>query len=258
MNITTYYESLKNDQNNISYWYPKIRNCGMSIPKTQIFTVPERIVKAFYMEGNMQQNIDEVYEWVKSELTPLLKPELQGLIFMKNGAYSNKFDFSTCATRATAIDITRNLIEINYASLMFETGGNAEVAIRERIISNENEVPCIYNGMPLRNEYRLFYDFDNNKPLYIVNYWDWEYCHDAISRNVTDKIVYETIYPQLNKHYEEKKDVVMENCRKALKCVSGLSGIWSVDIMEDETGTLWLIDMAIGERSAYWNPKLAV
>ena len=36
-----------------------------------------------------------------------------------------------------------------------------------------------------------------------------------------------------------------------------LSGIWSVDILEDEQGEFWLIDMALGYRSAYWNPEKA-
>lgn len=33
-----------------------------------------------------------------------------------------------------------------------------------------------------------------------------------------------------------------------------LEGIWSVDILEDEND-LWLIDMTIGYRSAYWDPN---
>ena len=32
-----------------------------------------------------------------------------------------------------------------------------------------------------------------------------------------------------------------------------LTGIWSVDILEDEYKNFWLIDMALGYRSAYWN-----
>ena len=145
-----YYESLKASPNNISYWYPKIKNCGIRVPLTQIYEVPENVVNAFFMEGDQQKDIDEVYEWVKTEVLPSLLPELQGLIFLKNGAFSNKFDFQNCATKATAIDIARNLIEINYASLMFGTGGNAEIAVRERIMFDESTTPCIYNGMPLR------------------------------------------------------------------------------------------------------------
>lgn len=252
--FTNYYESLKNSQNNISFWYPKIKDCGILVPRTQIFEVPEYIVEAFFMEGDQQYKMDEVYQWVKAELLPALIPELQGLIFIKNGAYSNKFDFHTCATRATAMDITRSLIEINYASLMFETGGNTEVAVRERIMSDESITPCIYNGMPLQNEYRVFYDFDKKKVLYIVNYWDWDFCYDAISRNATDKMVYEATYPELSKRFEENKNSVKDIVKESMKKVNGLTGIWSIDILADESKNLWLIDMAVGRQSAYWDP----
>ena len=253
--FTDYYNSLKENPNNISYWYPKIKDCGMLVPETLIVTIPEDIVIAFFMEGDVQANQDKVYEWVKTAIMPALPSSLRGLIFMKNGAFSNKFDFNTCAIRANALEITRNLIEINYTSLMFDTGGNTEVAIRERILSNSN-IPCIYHGMPLNNEYRVFYDFDSKKALYSVNYWDWGYCHDAISRNLSDKLIYECYYGRLLKHYEEMKDNVMQLVEEHMQNVTGLDGIWSIDIME-ANGQMYLIDMALGENSAYWDPVLA-
>lgn len=252
MSFTDYYNSLKENINNISYWYPKIKDCGMLIPDTHIVQVPEDIVKSFFMD-NAEDDMSNVYEWVKNSLMPSLPNNLKGLIFMKNGAFSNKFDFKTCCIRANPLEIASNLIDINYTSLMFDTAGNTEVAIREVIYSDTKEIPCIYNGMPLRNEYRIFYDFTNKKPLYIVNYWDWDYCYDSISRNATDKIIYESVYPKLLKHYEENKDRVIQTVSEHMKNVD-LEGIWSVDILEDEND-LWLIDMAIGYRSAYWDPS---
>lgn len=258
MSFTDYYNDLKDNPNNISYWYPKIKDCGINVPKTLIFDVPENIVECFFMEGNQQKNMDDVYEWVKTTIMPTLNSsEIGGLIFMKNGAFSNKFDFDSCSIRANALEITRNLIEINYTSLMFETGGNTEVAIRERIPFREDETPCIYHGMPLRNEYRVFYDFDNHKALYVVNYWDWDYCHEAISRNATDKFIYEAVYPQLNQHYVDNCECVMNGVAEHMKDITGLSGIWSIDILEDEHQCFWLIDMALGHRSAYWDPVKA-
>ena len=256
MSFEDYYNRLKSNPNNISFWYPKIKDCGILTPNTYITDVPEAVLKACFMEGDQQKNMDTVYEWVKNELMPAIPKELRGLLFIKNGTYSNKFDFNTACSRYNALDIARSIIEINYASLMFETDGNSEIAIRERIRHYEDVTPCIYNGMPLHNEYRIFYDFDSKKPLYVVNYWDWEYCHDAISRNVTDGIIYETHYSDLLEHYEENKDKVMKYVDEHMKNVSGLEGIWSVDIME-AYGNLWLIDMAVGYRSAYWDPVKA-
>jgi hypothetical protein len=256
MSFTDYYNSLKDNKNNISFWYPKVKDCGILTPNTYITEVPEEIVNACFMEGNQQECMDKVYNWVKDEVMPNIPQELRGLLFIKNGAYSNKFDFNTACARYSALDIARSVIEINYASLMFETGGNAELAIRERIIHYDSIVPTIYNGMPLQNEYRIFYDFDNKQPLYIVNYWDWGYCHDAISRNITDKLVYECYYGRIQEHFEEMKDTVTELVDKHMQDVTGLEGIWSIDIME-ANGRFWLIDMALGNRSAYWDPVRA-
>lgn len=256
MSFTDYYNHLKENTNNISFWYPKIKDCGILTPNTFITDIPEEVLKACFMEGNQQRCIDTVYNWVRDVLMPAIPQELRGLLFVKNGAYSNKFDFHTACARYNALEIARSIIEINYASLMFETGGNTEIAIRERIMHYEDIVPCIYNGMPLQNEYRVFFNFDTKKALYVVNYWDWDYCHDSISRNISDKIIYEAHYGRLEEHYKANKDKIMQYVEDHMQNVTGLEGIWSVDIME-ANDQLWLIDMAIGHRSAYWNPELA-
>ena len=149
MSFTDYYNYLKKNPNNISFWYPKIKDCGIPTPLTYIVEVPEKVLMACFMEGNIQDNIDTVYDWVKTELMPNIPDDLHGLLFIKNGAFSNKFDFNTACVRFNSMDITRSIIEINYASLMFETGGNTELAIRERILHRDDVTPCIYNGMPL-------------------------------------------------------------------------------------------------------------
>ena len=35
------------NKNNFSYWFPKIKNCGIKVPDTMIFKVPEEIRKHF-------------------------------------------------------------------------------------------------------------------------------------------------------------------------------------------------------------------
>lgn len=253
--MNEYYNDLKQDVHNVSYWFPKVENCGIKVPKTFVKEIPVELFGHLFID-NPEEDIDYIYNWVKNELMPSIPDELRGLIFIKNGAFSNKFDFSTCSIRCNPLEIARSIAEINYASLMFDTGGNTEIVIRERIPYDEQKTMTIYNGMPLRNEYRIFYDFDNRKALYIANYWDWDYCHDAICRNASDRIIYEEIYKPLEHIYNSNKDKVMKLVEDHMQDVE-LSGIWSVDILEDEQGEFWLIDMALGHRSAYWNPEKA-
>ena len=250
-----YYNDLKQDVHNVSYWFPKVKDCGIKVPETFIKVIPEELLPHLFMD-KPDEDINIIFNWVQSELIPDIPSTLRGLIFVKNGAFSNKFDFNTCSIRSNALELTRAIIEINYASLMFDTGGNTEIVIRKRIPFDERITSTIYHGMPLRNEYRVFYDFDNRKALYIANYWDWDYCHDAISRNITDKLIYEKVYNSLAEHYVQNREKVMNLVEEHMKDVD-LTGIWSVDILEDECHDFWLIDMALGYRSAYWNPEKA-
>lgn len=251
--MNEYYNDLKQDIHNVSYWFPKVENCGIKVPKTFIKEIPVDLFGHLFID-HPEKDIDCIYNWVKNELMPSIPDDLRGLIFIKNGAFSNKFDFSTCAIKCNILEITRSIIEINYTSLMFDTGGNTEIVIRERIPFDERTTRTIYHGMPLRNEYRVFYDFDNRKALYVVNYWDWDYCHDTICRNASDKIIYEESYKHLEYIYNKNKDKVMKLVEKHMQNVN-LSGIWSIDILEDEQSEFWLIDMALGYRSAYWEER---
>ena len=174
---------------------------------------------------------------------------------MKNGGFSDKYRFNLCTPGPDELGMAENLINMNYDALCFSADGITEVCVRELIPHNEKTTPCIYQGMPLRPEFRVFYDFDRHQPLYAVNYWDWDYCYKAISRNPTDKIVYEAVYPQLESRYQEVSQFAMELVEKSLANVTGLKGIWSVDLMEVDNRKFYLIDMALGASSAYWDQE---
>ena len=129
--------------------------------------------------------------------------------------------------------------------------GCDEIVVREFIESNSKVTPCIYNGLPLRSEFRVFYDFEEQKPIFTVNYWDFNYVYPHLYA-ATDKIIFEHERNRLEKAFSENRDRVQAMVDTAMKRVNGLNGQWSVDILMDESGTLWLIDMAIAQRSAYW------
>jgi len=252
--FTDYY---KNNINNISNWYPKIKDCGIKTPKTFIIQVPENIMAAFFMDHG-DDDLDTIFKWVKENIMPVLSENNLFFFFMKNGTFSNKFDFNnSCRCRANVYEITTQLVNLCYNAELLGAGGISEIAIREFIgvwYNLAKDIPTIYNGMLLRPEFRVFYNFDKRKVLYTVNYWDWQYCHDSIcSQNATDKIVYESYYDHIAQAFESNKQYVEDLVAKCMNNVN-LTGIWSVDIMLDEQNSeYWLIDMAIAQQSAYWN-----
>lgn len=261
MSFTSFYNDLSQNPNLLSHWFPAVKDCGMRVPRTEIIPVPEHVAEAFFME-RQDKDFEIIYRWVKEMVMPIAKqfPYYGNtpFLFMKNGSFSDKFNARNCYVRRDAPELTMKLMDMNYDAIMVDAYGIygiTELILREYIPYTKGKVPCIYNGLPLRPEFRVFYDFDEHRTLYSVNYWDWDYCHDAISQIATDQIIYEKMYPVLSKQYDVWRDAVEKEVEKSMKTVTGLSGRWSVDILLDETDTLWLIDMAVARQSAYWDPE---
>lgn len=78
----------------------------------------------------------------------------------------------------------------------------------------------------------------------------YPHLHDA-----TDKIVFEHERERIEGAFKSEKDRVQAMVETAMKRVTDLAGQWSVDILMDEGDNLWLIDMAIAQRSAYWEKR---
>lgn len=251
------------DPNNLSNWYPKIKDCGIKTPETIIVTCPKDIIKSFFMD-DPDKDRKIIMEWASTLMPKVKELKMGAFVFIKNGNFSNKFDASSCIVHSwSEAEIAMAIIDINYTALMFGAGGIEEIVFREFIDYNNAVVPCIYNGLPFRPEYRVFYDFDTHEVLYSVNYWDWGYCHEAMLRNATDRIVYETYYCVIDHNFQKHKKEVEALVTSRMEKVTGLNGRWSIDIMQKNTNmtkgfdpdNLWLIDMAVAERSAYWNPE---
>lgn len=236
-------------------WYPHILDFGYfshaEIIAHQVFTWEETEVIC------KDESFDKV-DW--NRINEILKPTLDKMkpykIYnIKNGCFSNKFDFKTCL--ATKEDLAQQLWKINQQSSLFETGGYTELVVREYIPFEHKEVPTIYNGMPLREEVRVFYNLDKKKIEYIVDYWDYDYCYGNIY-DITDKIVFNWFHNKTagrpESHSLKLEQIKTTICEKinTLKFDDKLTGIWSIDFMWHDN-KLYLIDMARGFRSAYWN-----
>lgn len=263
-----YMNYLRNNPNNFSYWFPhiqKLDNHGISIPKSIIIPIPEEIYRSFFREKGGDG--ERVEEWILKTVKPVIEQTAwlkNRKIFIKNGCFSNKFDFANGCLVSDAADtdlLIHNITNIEYLAATFETDGNLELVLRE-YIEPAPKTPTIYNGMPLRPEIRVFFDFENHNILYVANYWDWDYCHEKIcfawdGSRKPDADVYEQVYPHLKDETERLKQKHLSVIWSALNQVTTLTmpngrpNIWSVDFMAEED-KVWLIDMAQGWRSVYW------
>lgn len=240
--------------NDFSFWFPKVQNCEIKVPKTIMFKTPEELHRHFFMD-NYKEDYKLIGDWVKREVMPVLEKEHMQIVFIKNAVFSNKFDASTCFVNMETL--INGVVNLNYAALCVGADGFTELVVRERIRHDASRTPCIYNGLPLRTEFRVFYDFDSNKVLYTANYWDYEYVYRNLYDR-TDKIILDHMRNEIETSFNTRKAEVEKLVADNMKKVQGLSGKWSVDILLSDTdNSYWLIDMAVAEQSTYWNPKLA-
>ena len=112
--------------------------------------------------------------------------------FVKTGVFSSKFDFRNAHVQGEkeVKELGEYLLFISnqasqLASLMHGTYGAATTnvwAVRDYIHDVENN-PCIYKGLPLHTEYRVFVDFDTDEILGISPYWRSDIMEKRFSRN---------------------------------------------------------------------------
>lgn len=247
----------KCNPNLISNWYPKVVDCGIRTPMTEIISIPTEVIRSLFNErkGDAQR----VGAFVHEKVMPAVE-RMQGAThrppFLKNGCYSGKFNFKLCAPeKADEQTMLRSFKAINEEALCFGAMGATEFAVRERIKAPES-LPAIYSGMPLQTEFRVFYDFNSRKALYIVNYWNKDDVYEAICRNEKDKESFDARNPYIESDYRINCGHIFDLVDGAMKNVKGLSGMWSVDILLDAWRQAWLIDMALAPQSYYWDfPK---
>ena len=246
--------------NDFSYWFPKVKDCGMHVPPSVVVKTPQHLIDngTFCLDNNAKDTAD-IQAWVDGEIIPAIKSAgLEYLpLFVKNASFSGKFDANENCF-AMKENLTEHIKSIMYNDLSVGVDGFSEIVIRQRIRFNPKTTPCIYNGLPLRPEFRVFYDFDEKSVIFVANYWAYAYCFDGLFF-LTDQIIFNHMRGELERVFAEYKDFVAQKVAWHMKNVSGLSGAWSVDIMfadypqpGEEDPTMFLIDMAVAEKSAYW------
>src|SRR5690606_25319414 len=122
-----------------------------------------------------------------------------------------------------------------------------EVVIREYITDVDDRLE-IYHTMPLRTEFRVFYDFDEKKTFGIANYWHPHLMEEKGALDAIDAQVYKIEKQKIMKEYQEDKNRGAAEVDFLLKGCDSLHGKWSMDIMKNGD-SYYIIDMARMEYS---------
>lgn len=264
------YEIIGMNPNSMGHWLPKLvyavqKQDFFKIPKTTVIKVPLTLLQLtrndyFALTPTTKYIVDQfcmkAFHLDESEE-----------YFIKTGTYSSKFDFRNAHVHGAkeVRELGEYLLYIHFQALqmasplckpvIYGVSTTNEWVVREFIKDTENN-PCIYKGLPLHTEYRLFVDFDTNEVIGMSPYWEpkimkQRFAHedDADSpHQIHDYIIYQMHETVLMDRYEKNKAMVKKSLERIMPDID-LSGQWSVDIMQNGDD-FYIIDMALAANSA--------
>ena len=266
------YEIIGTNPNSMGHWLPKLVNACMGqdffkIPATTIAKVPMTLLQLTRCEYSelTQTTLNIVDAWAHKAFG--LNDEKE--YFIKTGTYSSKFDFRNAHVHGAkeVRELGEYLLFIHYQALqmasplcqpcIYGVSTTNEWVVREFIQDKENN-PCIYKGLPLHTEYRVFVDCNAKTVIGISPYWEpntmkKRFGHSDDSDNphqIHDYVIYKAHEETLMGRYHENKDSVIAHIESILPELD-LHGQWSIDVMQNGND-FWIIDMAIAENSAFY------
>lgn len=266
------YEMIGSNPNSMGHWFPQLANACQDnsffkIPATAIVKVPLTLLQLTRQPyGELTQTtLDIVNEWAKEAF------KLKGVkdYFIKTGTYSSKFDFRNCHVHGEkeVNELGEYLLFIHHQALqmasplcqpsIYGVSTTNEWVVRDFIPDKENN-PCIYKGLPLHTEYRVFVDCDSKEVIGFTPYWESKtmkqrFGHEADAdspHQLHDYVIYSAHEKTLTERYDANIDRVLDNVKDMLSNMS-LTGQWSIDIMQNGED-FWIIDMALAENSAFY------
>lgn len=149
------FDYTREHENDFSFWYPKIKDCGIPTPLTFYTKLPsaeeepeyvKRLYEAFYME-HPKEDEETVKAYLEERVIPKLKEMgLTGHVFVKNGRFSNKFNANGTCNLYGLHELYRAIILINYEAMCCGAEGADEIVVRKFIESPHGKTPRIYKA----------------------------------------------------------------------------------------------------------------
>ena len=265
------YEILGTNPNAMGYWFPALvpaveEQDFFQIPDTKIIKVPLPMLQMTRLEyGTLTPTTMRIVDEYCYKVFSL---EEDKDYFVKTGTFSSKYNFRNAHVKGAkeVRELGEYLLFIQSQACtaagplsqpsIYGISTTNEWVVREYIKDVENN-PCIYQGIPLHTEYRVFVDFDTDEILGIHPYWDPDVMkrrlgheEDADSpHNIHDYTIFQMHEETLMSRYHANKDRVLHHMKELLPGVN-LSGQWSVDVMQNGND-FYIIDMALAAQSAF-------
>lgn len=253
------YDRFSKNPNSMYNWFPALRDglkaakknpvTDLKIPATKILRLPiemAQFIRLVYADTNVKDR-----ETFNDFIFRAFDLEDDKTYFIKTGNFSSKFQFAN-AKCSEPREMGEYFQVINNFAMEIFAGQTIDLVVREYIEDVEDN-PTIYNGMPLRTEFRAFVDFDTNTVESIVPYWHPIVMKGVLSAGLSKAIqqdyrTYLSHEDKLLNEFNEHVGHVARELRKLIPYIN-LTGQYSIDVMKNGND-FYVIDMALAEDSA--------
>lgn len=247
----------KDNPNEYTNYSKYILNEALGGPETIIIPLDIDIIKYLYL-GKFDSEINKVITEYVLEFLHNNDFNTDRDLFLKDGKCSFKFDFSKpFIPKGSISSVGDHVVDICYNDICMHDFVSPTVLLRE-FIHTTYDRPSIYNGMKLNTEFRVFYDFDSNKIMGIVNYWDYDTMVENLKNNSFDDLTDYNTFLSCGKSIENDFSVLKPKLTKLINNIFphiNMTGTWSSDFLWDGE-RFRLIDMALASQSYYYEKVL--
>lgn len=255
------YDTFTSNKNSIANWFEPLKNAAIKteffkVPDTKIIHLPIELAQFIRIEYHETSQADR--QAFNDFIFNAFELEDDKTYFIKTGNFSSKFQFAN-AKCSEPREMGEYFQVINNFAMEVGAGSTVDLTVREYIEDSEGN-PTIYNGMPLRTEFRAFVDFDKNKVFGTVPYWDPTVMKNVLKNQaiasmnpniMRDFEVYLTHEDKLTREFNDHVTQINREIEKLLPHMN-LKGQYSIDVMKN-VNDFYLIDMALMAESALVN-----
>lgn len=231
------------DKNSLLYWFPKIKNLEIPIPKTKIVGLTSQEIQAYHHSEGDCFNLDRL----SAEVERTIMSDFSLPVFLRTDQYSNKSFWEKSCYLDSLGNLQRNLMEIISGSAMADfLGLPIETIVVREFIPMDTRFTAFSGNMPVNPERRYF--IRDGQVLCHHPYWIEEAIEKGTRRGLPPN--WKEIAREIN---TEAPDEIKLLTGYSQKVAEVMEDFWSVDFCKAQNGQWILIDMALGKQS--WHPS---
>lgn len=226
----------------LSYWFPKIQEAGLPVPKTVLLTMSAEAEKQTFGFFDGEEIGVEARKFFLN-LADAAETRIGFPCFLRTGHSSAKHEWARTCYVPSKADVAEHAMNIIYFSECQGIIGMPwrEWAIRELLPTKPVAFAPGYDEMPVNREFRFFVDGP------AIECWHPYWPEEALARGGINPIIIARTLDALAMKPEELPALTL----LASRVGAAVGGRWSVDLLETERG--WYVtDMAEADKSWHW------